>query len=153
MCGIAGEIRLDDGTASTRRVRSMMELQRSRGPDSAGLVSLGRVAFGHRRLKIVDLSDKATQPMTDEATGCCIVFNGCIYNHDELRKDIISLGHEFFSRSDTEVILRSYCEWGETCVERLNGMFAFAIFNPASGRPSRASPMAASTSWSARTSC
>jgi asparagine synthase (glutamine-hydrolysing) len=133
MCGIAGEIRLDDGTASTRRVRSMMELQRSRGPDSAGLVSLGRVAFGHRRLKIVDLSDKATQPMTDEATGCCIVFNGCIYNHDELRDELIALGHEFFSRSDTEVILRSYCEWGETCVERLNGMFAFAIFNPASG--------------------
>jgi asparagine synthase (glutamine-hydrolysing) len=133
MCGIAGEIRLDDGMASTRHVQSMMELQRSRGPDSAGLVNLGRVAFGHRRLKIVDLSDKAAQPMTDAATGCCIVFNGCIYNHDELRKELMSLGHEFFSRSDTEVILRSYLQWGETCVERLNGMFAFAIFNPASG--------------------
>ena len=133
MCGIAGEIRFDDRLASVDRVRRMTELQRQRGPDAAGLVDLGRVAFGHRRLKIVDLSDAAAQPMTDSGTGCCIVFNGCIYNHNELRDELISLGHAFYSRSDTEVILRAWCEWGEDCVLRLNGMFAFAIFDPRSG--------------------
>ena len=132
MCGIAGEISIDGGRPSADRVRKMTALQRSRGPDDAGLVDLGRVVFGHRRLKIVDLSDDAAQPMSDTDTGCCIVFNGCIYNHDELRDELTSLGHAFFSRSDTEVILRAYCEWGEDCVTRFNGMFAFAIYDPRS---------------------
>ena len=132
MCGIAGEISIDGGLASIDRVRKMTDLQRSRGPDDAGLADFGRVALGHRRLKIVDLSDDAAQPMTDEASGCCIVFNGCIYNHNELRDELISLGHGFFSRSDTEVILRAYLEWGDDCVTRFNGMFAFAIYNPRS---------------------
>ena len=130
MCGIAGEICIDGGTASAERVRKMTDLQRQRGPDDGGIVDLGRVVFGHRRLKIVDLSDAAAQPMTDKGTGCCIVFNGCIYNHNELRDELMSLGHAFFSRSDTEVILRAYCEWGEDCVQRFNGMFAFAIHDP-----------------------
>ena len=130
MCGIAGEICIDGGPASVDRVRKMTDLQRRRGPDDAGLVDLGRVVFGHRRLKIVDLSDAAAQPMTEKGTGCCIVFNGCIYNHKELRDELTSLGHAFFSRSDTEVILRAYCEWGEDCVQRFNGMFAFAIYDP-----------------------
>ena len=133
MCGIAGEIRFGNEAASLTCVGEMTRLQRNRGPDAEGIEDLGRVVFGHRRLKIVDLSDQAAQPMTDAATGCCIVFNGCIYNHDELRDELVSLGHAFTSRSDTEVILRGFIEWGESCVERLNGMFAFAIFEPASG--------------------
>jgi asparagine synthase (glutamine-hydrolysing) len=133
MCGIAGEIRTDGGLASTERVRRMTEHQRSRGPDSSGLLDLGRVVFGHRRLKIVDLSDNAAQPMTDAVTGSSIVFNGCIYNHDELRDELETLGHAFFSRSDTEVILRAWIEWGEDCLARLNGMFAFAILDKPTG--------------------
>jgi len=132
MCGIAGEIRFDGGRASTAGVRQMMDLQRRRGPDSAGLADRGRVVFGHRRLKIVDLTDKAAQPMTEES-GLCMVFNGCIYNHDELRAELEARGHVFFSLSDTEVILRAYKEWGTACVERLNGMFAFAIHDAESG--------------------
>jgi asparagine synthase (glutamine-hydrolysing) len=133
MCGIAGEIRFDSSQASTSRVRRMMDAQERRGPDSQGLADFGRVVFGHRRLKIVDLSDKAAQPMRDERFGRSIVFNGCIYNHDALRQQLEALGHEFFSLSDTEVILRAYGEWGKACVDRLNGMFAFAIHDPATG--------------------
>jgi asparagine synthase (glutamine-hydrolysing) len=133
MCGIAGEIRFDSSPASARRVRRMMDAQERRGPDSHGLADFGRVVFGHRRLKIVDLSDKAAQPMRDERSGRSIVFNGCIYNHDALRQELEALGHEFFSRSDTEVILRAYGEWGKACVDRLNGMFAFAVHDPATG--------------------
>ncbi len=133
MCGIAGEIRFDSRPASNGRVRRMMDAQARRGPDSHGLADFGRVVFGHRRLKIVDLSDKAAQPMKDERSGRAIVFNGCIYNHDELRRELQARGHDFFSRSDTEVILRAFGEFGKGCVERLNGMFAFAIHDPASG--------------------
>ena len=133
MCGIAGEIRFDGRQASADRVRRMMDAQERRGPDSHGLADFGRVVFGHRRLKIVDLSDKAAQPMLDEQTGRSIVFNGCIYNHDELREELRGRGHRFYSLSDTEVILRAFNEWGGGCVERLNGMFAFAIHDPSSG--------------------
>ncbi len=130
MCGISGEIRFDHQQASESRVRAMMDRQASRGPDASGFADFGWVAFGHRRLKIVDLSDRAAQPMHDEITGCCIVFNGCIYNHDELRQQLRGKGHSFFSASDTEVILRAYNEWGPDCVHHFNGMFAFAIFDP-----------------------
>jgi len=132
MCGIAGEIRFDGKDASRERVATMARSMRSRGPDADGLIERGWVAFGHRRLKIVDLSDRAAQPMLDTDSGCAIVFNGCVYNHDELRDELSHLGHEFFSRSDTEVILRGYLEWGRDCVHRFNGMFAFAIHDPRS---------------------
>ncbi len=108
----------------------MSEVLAPRGPDDDGIANLGWVAFGHRRLKIVDLSDRAAQPMKDDDTGCVIVFNGCVYNHDALRADLEKRGHRFFSRSDTEVILRGYIEWGRDCVLKMNGMFAFAIFDP-----------------------
>ncbi len=103
-----------------------------RGPDDDGMSNQGWVSFGHRRLKIVDLSDRGAQPMSDDETGCTIVFNGCVYNHDALRAELVKAGHRFHSKSDTEVILRSYIEWGRDCVHRLNGMFAFAIFDPRS---------------------
>jgi asparagine synthase (glutamine-hydrolysing) len=88
----------------------------------------------HRRLKIIDLSDAGHQPMVDEDLRLVIVFNGCIYNHDDLRTELAGRGHRFRSRSDTEVILKAYAEWGTGCVERFFGMFAFALYETDSGR-------------------
>jgi len=133
MCGLAGEIRLDGKRAGRDAVQSMMDTMQARGPDDSGLVEFGPVTLGHRRLSIVDLSSRAAQPMIDEATGRAIVFNGCIYNHNELRAELGGLGHEFFSLSDTEVVLRAFNQWGQDCVEHFNGMFAFAIHDPKSG--------------------
>ncbi len=105
----------------------------SRGPDGAGAVSRDALAFGHRRLRIIDLSDQGHQPMVDPALGLTLVFNGCIYNYPELREELTAKGYSFFSTSDTEVILKAYAEWGSSCVERFNGMFEFAITVHASG--------------------
>jgi asparagine synthase (glutamine-hydrolysing) len=85
------------------------------------------VRLGHRRLAVIDLSERSRQPMVDAALGLALVFNGTIYNYPALRAELIRRGHRFFSDGDTEVILRAYAEWGEACVERLHGMFAFAI--------------------------
>ena len=87
------------------------------------------IALSHRRLKIIDLSAAGDQPMLDEELGLTIVFNGCIYNHHELRRELERDGYRFFSRSDTEVILKAYDRWGGRCVERLFGMFAFALYD------------------------
>ena len=134
MCGIAGEIRFDGAAADPGRVQRMLELMSARGPDDDGLVAQGAVALGHRRLAIVDLSERGAQPMRDQELGLTIVFNGCIYNHDELRARLAGQGYRFFSRSDTEVIVKAYHAWGERCVEEFKGMFAFCIRENASGR-------------------
>jgi asparagine synthase (glutamine-hydrolysing) len=105
-----------------------------RGPDGSGIWAQGPVALGHRRLSIIDLSVKGAQPLVDPAVGLTIAFNGCIYNHKELRLELEALGHSFFSHSDTEVISKSYAEWGTDCVSHFFGMFAFAIAEHASGR-------------------
>ncbi|WAC27908.1 N-acetylglutaminylglutamine amidotransferase [Ancylobacter sp. SL191] len=133
MCGIAGDIRFDGGPADTRAVASMMDVLAPRGPDGAGLQARGSIAFGHRRLKIIDLSDKAAQPMVDEELGLTLTFNGCIYNYPELRAELEGRGYRFTSSGDTEVILKAFHAWGEACVERFHGMFAFAILDHASG--------------------
>ena len=112
----------------------MAEVLAPRGPDSAGAFAQGRVAFGHRRLKIIDLSDAAQQPMVDPALGLTIVFNGCIYNYPELRAELEGQGYKFFSHGDTEVMLKAYHAWGPRFVEKLYGMFAFAIWERDSGR-------------------
>jgi asparagine synthase (glutamine-hydrolysing) len=112
----------------------MSQVLAPRGPDADGFLDRGRVVFAHRRLKIVDLSDRAAQPMIDEQSECAIVFNGCIYNHNELRSELEGYGHRFFSRSDTEVILRAFLQWGDECVSHFNGMFAFAIHDPRDDR-------------------
>ena len=128
MCGIAGELRFD-GTAPQRDTLERMSARLARrGPDGSGFWSEGPVAFGHRRLAIIDLSERSRQPMVDESIGLALVFNGTIYNYPELRHELIGRGHAFFSDGDTEVILRAYAEWGESCVERLHGMFAFALW-------------------------
>ncbi len=105
-----------------------------RGPDGAGQVVRGHVGLGHRRLKIIDLSEKAQQPMVDPELGLTLAFNGCIYNYPELREELIGRGYRFFSHGDTEVILKAYHAWGPDCVKRFKGMFAFAIHERESGR-------------------
>ena len=134
MCGIAGEIRFDGQPADKAAVVRMTGLQAARGPDGEGLYEAGGVAFGHRRLKIIDLSERGAQPMQDAALGLVVVFNGCIYNYPELRRELAGLGYEFSSHSDTEVILKAYHAWGKHCVEHFNGMFAFAVHETGSGR-------------------
>ena len=129
MCGICGELRFDDGQPELSVIEAMKEQLQKRGPDSQGSYVQAPVAFGHRRLAIIDLSDRAAQPMADEVTRVVLVFNGTIYNYPDLRKQLQELGHSFKSTGDTEVILRAYIEWGEDCVARLQGMFAFAIWD------------------------
>ncbi len=134
MCGICGEVRFDGSLASTVAVSAMMDTMAPRGPDSAGAWGQGSAAFGHRRLKIIDLSENAQQPMVDSALGLTIAFNGCIYNYKELRKELEGAGYSFFSHGDTEVILKAYHHWGADCVQHFHGMFAFAIRERDSGR-------------------
>ncbi len=105
-----------------------------RGPDAAGVWSQGRVALGHRRLKIIDLSEAGAQPMVDSDLGLSVAWNGCIYNYEELRDELHGHGYRFFSHSDTEVLLKGYHHWGDRFVDHLQGMFAFAIVERDSGR-------------------
>lgn len=134
MCGICGEIRLDGSPASAAAVEAMTLALERRGPDAGGIVMRGPVGFGHRRLKIIDLTDSAEQPMVDSALGLTIAFNGCIYNYPELRAELEGLGYGFFSHGDTEVILKAWHAWGSDCVKRFNGMFAFVLHERDSGR-------------------
>jgi asparagine synthase (glutamine-hydrolysing) len=134
MCGIAGELKFDGSHADPRAVARMNDTMVPRGPDGAGVWALGPVAFGHRRLKIIDLSDKAAQPMADPELGLTVVFNGCIYNYLELREELVAAGYRFFSHSDTEVIGKAYHHWGTACVEHFYGMFAFAVAERDTGR-------------------
>jgi len=105
----------------------MAEAMAPRGPDAAGVWSQGRVALGHRRLKIIDLSEAGGQPMVDSNLGLAVCWNGCIYNYKDLRHELTGKGYRIFSHSDTEVLLKAYHRWGAGCVERFFGMFAFAV--------------------------
>ena len=127
MCGIAGEIRLDGGIPDVAAVARITEAMHRRGPDGTGVHAAGRTALGHRRLKIIDLSERGGQPMVDAELGLAAVFNGCIYNYRELRAELEGAGYRFFSTSDTEVLLKAFHRWGAACVERFYGMFAFAV--------------------------
>jgi len=133
MCGICGEISFG-GPADPAAVRAMMGVLSPRGPDASGLFAQGAVAFGHCRLKIIDLSEAGQQPMVDPELGLAVVFNGCIYNYPALREELTAKGYRFFSTSDTEVLLKAYHAWGAACVERLLGMFAFAVLERDGGR-------------------
>ena len=134
MCGICGDIAFSNGSADAAAIARMMEVMRPRGPDGGGQIISAHVGLGHRRLKIIDLSENAAQPMADADLGLEIAFNGCIYNYPELRRELQALGYRFFSTGDTEVILKAYHAWGPSCVERFNGMFAFAIHERDTGR-------------------
>ncbi|WP_367716139.1 N-acetylglutaminylglutamine amidotransferase [Nitratireductor sp. GISD-1A_MAKvit] len=134
MCGICGELRLDGRPASPVALSKMMDCLAPRGPDGAGAIVHGPAAFGHRRLKIIDLSEKARQPMEDSELGLTIAFNGCIYNYPVLRAELEDRGYRFFSTGDTEVILKAWHAWGEGCVSRFHGMFAFVLRERETGR-------------------
>ncbi|MGU3538812.1 N-acetylglutaminylglutamine amidotransferase [Methylobacterium sp. A54F] len=133
MCGICGEISFG-APADPAAVKAMMCTMEDRGPDAGGVLAQGRVALGHRRLKILDLSNASQQPLQDPELGLAIVFNGCIYNFRDLRGELEAKGYRFFSKGDTEVVLKAYHAWGAACVERFLGMFAFAIHERDSGR-------------------
>src|SRR5215207_3351504 len=133
MCGIAGELRFDGRPADAEAVRRMLPCLESRGPDGDGMFAREGVAFGHRRLKIIDLSEAGHQPMTDDELGLTLVFNGCIYNYKQLRAELQGYGYRFFSTSDTEVIIKAYHRWGADCVTHFLGMFAFAVAEHATG--------------------
>jgi asparagine synthase (glutamine-hydrolysing) len=133
MCGICGEIRFDGQSADLAAVARMTGAMVSRGPDSDGVVAHGPVAFGHRRLSIIDLSAHGAQPMVDSDLGLTLVFNGCIYNYKELRAELQAEGYRFFSTADSEVLIKAFHKWGAGCVERFKGMFAFAIADRDSG--------------------
>ncbi len=134
MCGATGEVRLDNQAPEVAAVAAMAGTMARRGPDGSGVWSQGRVALGHRRLKIIDLSEAGAQPMVDAELGLTICWNGCIYNYEALRDELAGHGYRFFSHSDTEVLLKAYHHWGDRFVERLHGMFAFAIAERDSGR-------------------
>jgi asparagine synthase (glutamine-hydrolysing) len=134
MCGFAGERRFDGAPASVEAINAMSEVLAPRGPDGHGLYAQGPLAVAHRRLKIMDLSERAQQPMIDSLLGLGVVFNGALYNHPELRAALRDEGYHFHSEGDTEVILKAWHRWGEACVQRFQGMFAFALWERDSGR-------------------
>src|SRR4029453_12663490 len=127
MCGICGIVGVSD--------RSSIELMTStlshRGPDDFGVKSFDSsgTALGHRRLSILDLSPLGHQPMTDTEGRYWLTYNGKIYDYLEIRNDLSAKGYRFKSNSDTEVIIYAYKEWGAECLQRMNGMFAFAIWD------------------------
>ena len=130
MCGIVG-IASQNPVSVRGWLPVGRDAMRHRGPDDAGewWSENGCVGLAHRRLAVLDLSPSGHQPMQAAGGELCIVFNGEIYNFVELRRELTAEGHIFRSRSDTEVILAAYCEWGTECLSRLNGMFAFAIYD------------------------
>jgi asparagine synthase (glutamine-hydrolysing) len=129
MCGICGELRFDGLAPDMAAVARMSDKLARRGPDDSGTYQNGPLAFGHRRLSIIDLSGQAHQPMVDAVLQLSLVFNGTIYNYRELREELQAKGYRFFSEGDSEVILKAYHAWGDQCVTRLKGMFAFAIWD------------------------
>ncbi|MFN8066484.1 MAG: asparagine synthase (glutamine-hydrolyzing) [Vicinamibacterales bacterium] len=134
MCGIAGFVSFDglpaDAPDTAIRMRDILT---HRGPDEAGLFVDARAALAHRRLSIVDLSS-GHQPLANENGRVQVVYNGEIYNHAEVRRELESHGHRYRTRSDTETIVHAYEQWGDACVERFRGMFAFALWDSRRGR-------------------
>jgi asparagine synthase (glutamine-hydrolysing) len=133
MCGLCGEIRFDGQSADVAAVARMTRAMESRGPDSDGVVAHGPIALGHRRLSIIDLSARGAQPMVDSDLGLTLVFNGCIYNYQDLRKQLQAAGYRFFSTADSEVVIKGFHHWGTRCVEKFKGMFAFAVADRETG--------------------
>jgi asparagine synthase (glutamine-hydrolysing) len=133
LCGLAGERRYG-GRADVAAVDRMAEVLAPRGPDGAGAWAQDGIALAHRRLSVIDLSPAGAQPFTDATLGLTVVFNGCIYNYPHLLDELRRAGYTFAGHSDTEVILKAWHCWGEGALDRLHGMFAFAIVERESGR-------------------
>src|SRR5438093_2018240 len=128
VCGITGIVSAE-GMGAPRSLSRSLDAQRHRGPDAWGTWSDDLCSLGHRRLAILDLSEAGRQPLSNEDGSVWITFNGEIYNFEALRRELEGLGHQFRSRTDTEVIVHAYEQWGADCVKRLRGMFAFAIWD------------------------
>jgi asparagine synthase (glutamine-hydrolysing) len=129
MCGVTGILHLDGAPASAALIRAMTSAVAHRGPDGENFVTEGPVALGHRRLAIIDLTDAARQPMETRDGRYLLTYNGEIYNFRELRLQLSALGHQFRSQGDSEVLLEAFAEWGTDVLPKLNGMFAFAIWD------------------------
>jgi asparagine synthase (glutamine-hydrolysing) len=130
MCGIAGRYNVDPThPVSAEVIRRMTDALRHRGPDDEGVWVHGRVGLGNRRLAVIDLSDRGHQPMSNEDGTVWIAYNGEAYGFNELRRELLQLGHAFRSDSDTEVIVHAYEQFGTRCLARLRGMYAFAIWD------------------------
>ena len=126
MCGISVIIK-NNANILEKSIQDSLDLINHRGPDGQGIFIEGNIGFGHKRLSIQDLNPRSDQPM--QYRDLTITYNGEIYNFLEIKDELISLGHNFETTSDTEVILAAYSEWGENCVEKFNGMWAFAIWD------------------------
>jgi len=129
MCGIAGIFNLNGEPVSPVLLRKMTDAIAHRGPDGEGFYTDSFIGLGHRRLAIIDLSPAGHQPMTTLSSMHVITYNGEVYNYQELRVELESLGHQFRSKSDTEVVLYAYKQWGAQCLDKFNGHFAFAIWD------------------------
>ncbi len=133
MCGFAGEVRRG-GAVDRDALTRMCESLAPRGPDGHGSWTMDGVGLVHRRLAIIDLSERGGQPMVDDDLGLAVAFNGCIYNHHDLRAELEAGGARFRSTADTEVLLHGWAAWGEGVLDRLKGMFAFALVERRTGR-------------------
>lgn len=129
MCGIVGIVRFDEKLIKKESLATMMQTIKHRGPDDEGVFIDGHVGLGHVRLSILDLTEAGHQPMTDPTGRYTIIQNGESYNYIELREELQSMGYSFRTQTDTEVVLNGYIAWGEKVLDRLNGMFAMAIYD------------------------
>jgi len=132
MCGICGIINFDNKPVEEKSIKTMMQVMKHRGPDDDGVFIDGNIGFGFVRLSILDLSPLGHQPMFDGTNRYMIIHNGEVYNFIEIREELKKKGYKFRSNTDTEVILYSYIEWGEDCLNKFNGMWAFVIFDTVS---------------------
>ena len=130
MCGICGIYHHShQKIVDSEQIKKMCTLLIHRGPDDEGIFVQNNIGLGHRRLKIIDLSSTAKQPMSNSEQTIWITFNGEIYNYLALQKELIELGYTFYSHSDTEVLLYSYEQWNTDCLKKLRGFFSFAIWD------------------------
>ncbi|MFN7279456.1 MAG: asparagine synthase (glutamine-hydrolyzing), partial [bacterium] len=127
MCGIAGILKHDGPTPDVAIIRAMCDAMVHRGPDAGGYIAEQGIALGHRRLSIIDLSDAANQPFTDASGRYTLVFNGELYNYREVRAMLPD--YPFRTGSDTEVLIAAFAAWGQACIDRFKGMFAFAVWD------------------------
>lgn len=128
MCGIAGSISFDAPVVANDVARMLAAIDH-RGPDSSGVAVQPNAALGACRLSITDRKGRSDQPMTTECGRFTLVFNGQIYNYRSIREELSELGHKFTSDGDTEVVLRAFVQWGESCVLRFDGMWAFGVWD------------------------
>ncbi len=129
MCGIVGILNFNGEPISISLLKKMTNVLSHRGPDAEGYWTNSYIGLGHRRLSIIDISSLGNQPMQTEDGRYIIIYNGEIYNYINLRVELESRGYTFYSKTDTEVVLKSFAEWGDKCVTKFNGMFAFAIWD------------------------